>query len=179
MAVSLQIYEYLGGSPSTETITNANLKSIAGDKTNNYVFYPLQRPELPTLGTISYNKYVFVKFTIGGATTAVKRIRWIPTGTSEHKTRTFYGLFNTFTTPITTLDGRLTLLEDDTGCIVPRIGSGSPMGATSLMYEITTPGTYYTEFLVTQLYVDRDPANMEIGNTDAVNWKLTFDEYHA
>lgn len=188
MAVTIEVYEHTGVGPTNEQVTNSNWKSTGGeDSVYKYWFYPLRRPTSPTLFTISYNKYLYAKIIVNASapnnqTTGIARIRWVPNGVPGIETRVYYGLFNTYTQPINTLDGRLTLLENDTSCIAPRVGSGGPSSATTYQNSITTtpgvPVTYYTEYLVTQMVVERDTGQLRIGNTSGITWQLQLDEYH-
>ena len=158
MALSVEIYEdsgaVLSGHGTTRIITdNIGWKSSGLDETNSFAYYPLRRPEGVPF-TYSFKKYNYFK--ISGTHAAACRPVIIVQGGYNMATalKLYYKLSNTYEEPTNAFDGDLIYVNSSTLMLYPKLSTVGPedTGASYVQY-LTSGTTYYTQYLVTQLFV--------------------------
>lgn len=173
--VDIEIYEDTGSVTSSHgsirtIVTNYNWKS-SGDITIPYYLAPLHRPADNTELTCSYTKYLYFK--ISGTFTKAKNFKIILSAVPGLNTQLFGALTNTYTVPDNSLNGNLQYISSPI-TLYPRIG-GDPSTASTVDAVVST-GTYYTEYLATQLRVNNSN-DYDIGNTADLTIQLLLSEY--
>lgn len=192
MAITIELYEDTGpvsaGRGSTTTLVdNIGWKDSPFDETNAYVFYPLQRPIHPSVYTMSYTKYNFFKITTD-TLAPYSRLYINITGNyvgsppsgyrgCNGKVKLFYKMTNIYQPPSNSLTG-LTYIPPGSGSLIllPFLSTTGPDTATStLPINLSSNTTYYTNYLVTQLFVEQGNWN-DYGNIGSLNIQLVFRE---
>ena len=192
MAITIELFEDTGvesagrGSASA-AVNNIGWKADASDESVLYSDHPIIRPIDPEQTSFSYHKYNFIKIsgTYGNATRLSAKFTGdfnVPVvgfeDTSTSKVRLYYKVTSTYETPTNLiLDG--TLYDVTTS---PWIGLNlstlGPDTATTRPNLLATDTTYYSAYIVTQLYVEPG-SNIEFGNTGGVNLEITLDEFET
>lgn len=193
MAITIQLYQDTGavvsGHGTTRIpVTNIGWKSNGTDETNSYVFYPINRPEdVATPFGYSFKQYHYIK--ISGAYPAGSRLRFNISGgvnatrpagyEGSGSARLFYKLTNTYQVPDDTFDGSMIFLPSGTTqMIYPTVSTTGPEAATSYIKHLAQDTTYYTQYLVTQLFVDQG-LETEFGNIGELHITALVDEYES
>ena len=177
MAITIELYERTGtaGSFIDEKVTNMNWKRRSlVDSLHKYYYYPVRIPFGDELTSHSVPKYIFAKIT--GSYSKAMRVRWKISGQADDGTRVLVGQTNTFATPTTLMRGDLTTLPVNGTPMyyIPRLSTTSPTTGMHLS-TLQANTTYYTDFLVTQFFMD-DSAST-VGNSNEYTVELILDEY--
>jgi len=189
MTITVDLYQDSGAVSSGHgttriSVNNVGWKNSGLDETNSFVYYPLIRPEVTPFG-YSFTMYNYLK--ISGTYPKGSRMRLRVSGAVDgappsgyvgtDKVRLFYKLTNTYTTPSNAFDGSLIYLPPGVAqTLYPRISTVGPEAATSYTQYMSANTTYYTEYLVTQLFVEAGSV-AEFGNIGQLNIKVFMDEY--
>jgi hypothetical protein len=178
MALAVEIWEKSGAGGTSELATNVNFKNYSGvDSLYKYYQYPVRRPTGDTLYNVSYQQVIYGKFS--GTYAYAKRPRWsLGSGILANKGRIYYALSNTYPGATPLLRSDLTLVTQP--YLFPNISSTSPEAATSYIQTLSGNTTYYTQYLILQLYINQDTF---VGNMpdDDVGFacKLEVDEFET
>lgn len=182
MALTTQIWEDSGpliGSPLAPTIRqevdNIGFKNSGLDETYSYVDYPIGRPYTggsPYPYATSYTKYNYFK--ISGTYAKVINLSvsfhntiWTLTSGIASKIRIYYKWTNVYAEPTNVLmtDGSwFDPYVSIPTLSVPDLATTDPRDATSQVPILTNNQTYYSAYLVTQLYVEYDNSYTNYGN---------------
>ena len=191
MAITLEIWEDSGPVLSShgttrQAVNNVGWKDSSLDETYGYYDYPLVRPQSPITETLSYHKYNYLK--ISGTYPKATRVRLqligdvagagVPTYTSTDKVKLYYKLTNTYSLPTNALLSSTTLHLGTTVILQPNLSLTGPEAASSRIFLLNTNTTYYTNYLVTQLWVDPGLWD-EYGNIGAFSLRFLLDEYES
>lgn len=179
--INIELYEATGSSPDTGIVDNLNWKSISGvDATYPYYLHPITRPYFWGNGDARNDSALYacseVKYNyaiISGTYSAAKRVRWVISGPTDLDTNLYYQITNTYTIP-TNLLMTGTFINNST-TLYPGLSTSGPSSASQII-NLTPNTTYYTNYLVTQLYVKRGAWN-EVGNTTEITISLLVDDY--
>lgn len=192
MAITLEIYEdsgiAIGATPkgtNRDQVDNCGWKSTGFQEAFQFVDYPIIRPFDPLLARVSYKKYNFVK--ISGIYPAATRLRFSFIGDvggvgSEddilftNNVRLYYKWTSVYDTPDDLLLSG-TLYDPSTATsFQPMFSSTGPEDATSKLNSMSANTTYYSSYLVTQLYVE--PGGWDdYGNIGDMTLQFELDEY--
>lgn len=157
MTIAIDLYEDSGAVLSAHGTTriavdNIGWKSSGLDETNSFAYYPLRRPtDVPF--TYSFKKYNY--FRISGTHAAATRpVIIIQGGSMAGDFRLYYKLSNTYQVPTNAFEGDLIYVNSNTLMLYPKLSTVGPehTGAAHVQY-LTSGTTYYTQYLVTQLFV--------------------------
>jgi hypothetical protein len=194
MAITLETWEDTGaatGSPprgtTRQSVDGLSWKDSPLDETVPYADYPVRRPEIggsPAYYT-SYSKYYYLKIsgTYPLATRLTARFDGNVNGTrSGYKVtnglRIYYKWTSTYAAPSTTLISS-DYIDTATDLIwYPKFSTVGPQAATTRLNTLTGNTTYYTEYLVTQLYVAPGEWT-DYGNIGDVKLKFVLHEYES
>ena len=160
MALNLSVWEDSGAVVSGHGTTrievdNLGFKDSALDETNHFVEYPIRRPIDDELFTLSYKKYYYFKF--DGTYSSVRNFAAYFEGTPEGEAdnvRILYKWTNTYQVPDNTLLDGIFYDPSNPPIWNPKISTVGPESATSYLTPAANT-TYYTQYLVTQLYIDK------------------------
>ena len=184
MALNLSVWEDSGavvaGHGTTRIeVDNLGFKDSPVDETNTFADYPIRRPIDDELYTLSYKKYYYFKFdgTYSSVSSFTAYLDGDPEGVAgsgiASKIRILYKWTNVYAVPDNTLlDG---IFYDPANPPIwnPKLSTVGPEVATS--YVTPAPNTtYYTAYLVTQLYIDKSTSN-DYGNLEeafVLNFKI-------
>lgn len=97
---------------------------------------------------------------------------------TTNKVRLYYKLSSTYEVPDGNFDGDMIYVPPGGLTIYPRISTTGPESANTWIQRMSANTTYYTEYLITQLYVEPGAWD-EYGNIGNVEIKFTFDEYET
>lgn len=191
MTIEVEVYEDSGALTSGHgttrlSVTNIGWKSSSLDETNSFVYYPIYRDKVNW--GFSYQKYNYMK--VSGTYAAGGRPRIEISGsvigappsgyTGTNKVRLYYKLTNIYSTQSDALDGSLIYLPPGvTHTIYPRMSSTGPEAATSYLKHLTGNTTYFSEYLVTQVFVEPDATGIKYGNIGEITVKFYMDEYET
>jgi len=176
MTATIEIWEDTGvvtslhGTTRTQ-VTNCNWKN-SGTVSTAYYMYPLRRPEDDTGWTQSYTKFLYFK--IAGTFTKIKNLKISLDAVPALNTQLYGRMTNTYAAPSAALDGHLILINT-AATYYPMVDTTGPETATTVPIQLTS-GTYYTQYLVTQLRVINSTAT-DVGNTADLKITFTFNEY--
>ena len=176
MSLAITIYERTGSPGSNEEVFSSNWKNQGTypDSTHKYYYYPIRRPDDPDWVKHSATKYIYAR--INGTYTQAKRVRWKITGLGmTDGVRLYLGQTSTYAVPTTDFDGTLVYGNTDPLYIYPNLSTSGPTTATTRLNTLATDTTYYTDFLITQMWVDDTSAY--VGNSDIISFTLEVDEY--
>lgn len=179
MALTTQIWEDSGpltGSPLAPTtrheVSNIGFKNSGLDETFPFIDYPIGRPYLggsPTPYVCSYTKYNYFK--IFGTYSKVINLSvsfapasiWTPTSNVAKNIRIYYKWTNVYEEPTNVLMTGGTYFDpyisSPPSLGIPNLSTTDPRDATLQIPVLTNNQTYYTAYLVLQLYVEADPLN--------------------
>lgn len=192
MGISVDLYEDSGpvtnGHGTTRILVdNIGWKSSSSDETNEYAYNPIIRPEGTTPFSYSYKKYNYLVFSgtyITGSRVRIKISGNIlgspPEGAAgTNKIRLFYKLTNTYEQPSNAFEGDLIYLPSgETKILYLNLSTTGPESATTNPQYLTADTTYYSQYLVTQLFVENDNGSMSsFGNIGELNIECYLDEY--
>ena len=186
--MNLQLFEdsgpLLGGEPTERhEVINIGWKNSGLPESTPFVEYPINRPSSNLLG-YSYIKYNYLK--ISGIEGVGTRARIIIVGDpalmEEYDVRLFYKITNTYQQPTNNiLTGSMYMYETaDMPVIFPRLSTTDPQNATSHVRWMQPNTTYYTEYFVSQLYVN--PSYWQnYGNLggEAITLRFVVDNYEG
>lgn len=191
MTITVQLYQDSGAVVSSHgttriSVTNVGWKNSGTDETNSFVFYPIQRPTAVPFA-YSYMSYNYLK--ISGTYPQGSRLRMQISGSvtgsppvgyqGTTKSKLYYKLTNTYAVPSNAFDGSMIYLpEGVTQELYPRVSTTGPEAATGYLKYLATDTTYYSEYLVTQLFVEQG-LDTEYGNIGQLKIKLFLDEYET
>lgn len=186
MALNLSVWEdsgaVIGGHGTTrEEVDNIGFKDSSVPESVTFADYPIRRPtndDHSELFRVSYKKYFYFKF--AGTYTDVKNFAVFFDGDPEGiagssiagNLRVIYKWTNTYEVPDNNLLSGITYDPTNAPIWVPKISSVGPEAATSYINNPTANTTYYTQYLVTQLYLDIS-SDDDYGNLEAA-YKLKF-----
>lgn len=176
MAIQIEFFERTGPSaaPITEPIDNNNWKrEDLRDSLYKYYYYPIKRPE-GTINNLSYSRYLFAK--ISGLYPKIKRLRWKISNINTNKNVKFmFGQSNIYTTPTNSLHPLVTPTTNVSEIyLYPNYSTISPTQATEYLSNLEENGTYYTDFIISQLWVGDGPF---LGNVDPLTFEIELEEY--
>lgn len=192
MSITVSLYEDSGptvdGHGTTRILVdNIGWKSSSSDETNEYAYNPIIRPEGVVPYTYSYKKYNYLEF--HGTYVAGSRVRIKISGNitgappddaaGTNKIRLFYKLTNTYEQPSNAFDGSLIYLPPgETKILYPTLSTTGPEVVGTYPQYLTADTTYYSQYLVTQLFVENDNGSMtSFGNIGELNIECYLDEY--
>lgn len=192
MAWTIELWEDHGaptGSPSVGTtrqeVDNIGWRNSFTDETSAFADSPVQRPYGSLLYGLSYTKYNYFKVVQGG-TGYVNNIRVTFTGTMTGAgagsgiasgVRLYYKWATSYQAPTNNFMGGSYFNPGDTAIWNPLISATGPETAVNVSGSETN--TFYTQYLVTQLYVEPSTWD-DFGNLNPdFKISLTFDEYIA
>ena len=176
MPSTIEIWEDTGAVVSLHgttrgQVTNCNWKN-SSTLTTAYYMYPLRRPEDDTGWTHSYTKYLYFK--ISGTFSKIKNLKISLDAVPGLNTQLYGRMSHQYAVPSTGTDGKLILINA-AATFYPLVGTTGPETATTFPVELTT-GTYYTQYLITQLRVINSTAT-DVGNTADLKITFTYNEY--
>lgn len=188
MSLTIQLWEDSGSGPSASAEVN-NLGWKSSDTAEAFPFYdyPVIRPTAPEYYTCSYTKCYYA--VISGTYVNATRVRFILSGdiagappagyTGTNKVRLYYKLTSTYEEPTQVLmSGSYVNFGASPIVLAPFLSETDPGSATSFVNLLAADTTYYTCYLVTQLYVEPGAWN-EFGNVGEVNLQVTVDEFEG
>lgn len=172
MALNLSVWEDSGAVVSShgttrDEVDNLGFKASANAESSPFADYPIRRPIDDELFTLSYKKYYYFKF--DGTYSSIRNFAAYFSGTSigqAEKVRILYKWTNVYQVPDNSLlDG---IFYDPSNAPIwnPKISTVGPEAATSYI-DPAANTTYYTQYLVTQLYIDKSTDN-DYGNLGSV-----------
>lgn len=208
MAITLDIWEDSGavvdGHGTTRvSVNNIGWKASTFPESVFYELYPLYRPQEDQgeLHYTSYHKYNYLK--ISGTYPNATRVRarfeglvngtpggdpqipppgqeeeeeWTPTYWGADKLRVYYRTTNIYAEPTRDLLSGTYLVPGD--LIWFNLSTVGPELATSPVILLNTDTTYWTNYLVTQLYVE--PGSwLDYGNIGMLQLSFRLDEYET
>lgn len=189
MAILIDLYERTGpaGLPIDEVSFNNNWKSEdRQDSLYKYYYYPIKRPEGDVWVNHSVPRFMFGK--ISGTFSEIKRVRWKIEGLGLNSgLRLYLKRTHTYIEPTNTFDGSLVYGNTDPLYIFPNLSTVGPTSATTRIESLTANTTYYTDFVMSQLWVDDTNVLLDgstevsgtnaVGNTTPITFQLICDEY--
>lgn len=197
MAMTVEIWEDSGvvGSPPApvvrQEVNNVGWKWSMLDETYPYADYPLQRPDPPLSEYhTSGCKYNYGK--IQGTYVAATRVRIHLDGNvigapplgydGTTKVRLYYRLTNVYNHPASFDEHDLIsgtyIVPGQSVTLAPFLSTTDPRNATSFVNQLAANTTYYTNYIITQLYVEEGAWN-EYGNIGEFFIRITVDEYET
>lgn len=195
--MTVEIWEDSGvaGSPPApvvrQEVNNVGWKLSLLDETFPYADYPVGRPIVGTSEyTCSGPKYNYGK--IQGTYAAATRVRFHLEGNvigapplgydGTGKVRLYYRLTNEYAPPATFdqyyLMSGTYIVPGQSVVLAPFLSTSDPRNATSMVNLLSANTTYYTNYLITQLYVEEGAWN-EYGNIGEFFIRITVDEYET
>lgn len=157
------------------SVNNVGYKSSGLDESNPWVYYPVRRPQF-SLFNWSYTQYNYFK--ISGTYPAGKHFYIEVTHNVEAFKCKLYGkLTNVYQLPSNDWDSSLTYIPPGASIFVPRMSTSSPHLATTLPTTLSADTTYFSEYLVTQLYVE--PDTDMFGNLPAITFRAVVYDYES
>lgn len=158
MALTIEIFEdsgalTLGHGTTRISVDNVGWKSSGLDETNSFAYYPLRRPDGVPF-TYSYKKYNYFK--ISGTHAKATRPVIIIQGGYNMATalKLYYKLSNTYAEPTNAFEGDLIYVNSSTLMLYPKLSTVGPEDTSASYVQYLTSGTtYYTQYLVSQLFV--------------------------
>lgn len=192
MAWTIQLWEDHGaatGSPSVGTtrqeVDNIGWRDSFTDETSPYVDSPLQRPYGSLQYGLSYTKYNYFKVIKDSGNSYMRdaRIQFINTMTGAGNgsgiasgVRLYYKWATSYVAPNNNFLGGSYLNPGDVAIWNPLVSDTGPETAVNQLTGFRTT-TFYTQYLVTQLYVEPSAWD-DFGNLQPdFKIELTFDEY--
>lgn len=159
--MNLQLFEdsgpRLGGEPTERhEVINIGWKKSGLTEATPFVEYPINRPTRHV--SHSFVKYNYLK--ISGIEKVGTRARLIIVGDpalmEEYDVRLYYKLTSTYLQPTDSLlTGSMYMYQtENMPVIFPRMSTTDPQDATSHIKWLQPNTTYYTEYFVSQLYVN-------------------------
>lgn len=195
MSITVELWEDSGaaaGSPAVGTtrqsVGGISWKASALDETYPYVDYPVQRPDIDSAPHhyVSYEKFNYFK--MSGTYPLATRMRCTFIGavddsgvlgfTSTDDIRLYYRWASDYTTPVNTLMSGTYLVPGDYMVWTPFFSSSGPESATTRTNTLTANTTYYSAYMVTQLYVEPGVWT-KYGNIGDIKIEFTVDEYET
>jgi len=175
MSLQISIFERTGSPFVDEEVFNSNWKNQGlKDSLFKYYYYPIRRPEDDDWVKHSATKYLYAK--IEGTYSQAKRVRWKITGLSmTDGVRLYMAQTHTYAVPTTDFAGNLIYGERDPLYIYPNLSTVGPTDADTRLSTLSSDTTYYTDFIMSQLWVD--DTSGYVGNSDIIDFKLEVDEY--
>lgn len=164
MSITVELFEATGPLKTIEEADQMNWKAISAiDSVYPYWQFPIKRPyeNADELYNVSYVKYIYGK--ISGTYSKAKRVRWQLTDIPQLGTKLYYKMTNSYVNPNQLLMGTGTYINSPV-ILFPCLSSVSADNASSYLMNLTPNTTYYTNYLVTQLYVPRGVWT-NVGNT--------------
>lgn len=169
MAITTSIWEDSG--PLTaghgtirQEVDNLGWKASDLDETYPFADYPNGRPINSELYTLSFKKYYYFKFQ--GTYDDVTNVRMSLTGAVDgqaEKVRILYKWTDVYATPDNNLLAGITYDPSNPSIWTPKLSNVGPELATSYVLSPSPNTTYYSAYLVTQLYMDKSVAS-DYGN---------------
>lgn len=217
MSITIEAYEDSGMLTSNrgsiiQLVENIGHKSTSNDESFHFSYYPILRPSPHSsnendLYGVSFHKYTHFK--ISGTYASATRVRIKmeviePEGDEANlvytKTgnRVVYKWTNHYQTPTENLLSGSTWDMESPKILVPCLSTSSPDTATDFVHILQPNTTYYTNFLVTQihlnkgilenlgeipslleLYKDDKTTLLDFGNIPLIKVTVTLDEYET
>ena len=174
MAITKQLFERTGASTHTE-LSNINFKS-SGLQADAYYLYTVNRPDVDGAQQMqsSYTKVVYAK--VSGTYGRIERPRWqinAPDLISSDKAHLMVGMRSAYTQPTESTDYTLTNLNEPK-YLFPN--TATSLGATSYQKVWTANQTFYTNYLVLQVLVEKG-GDAEFLNSQQFEVKFEYDVY--
>lgn len=172
-----------GRGATTTLITNIGWKTAGSSEDTTYAQAPIIRPA-NALAT-SYEYYTFFKLsgTYVKASRVKIQISGNPNGSSSGGyatvgtgVRLFYRLVDTYNTPDGVDDGDLVYYDGTTINLYPKVSTVGPHTGLTYLQYLTGNATYYTQYLLTRLYVE---PGSTFGNIGDVKFSCFVDEYES
>lgn len=191
MAITVSLYEesgnLVGGRGSTIIeANNIGWKASGSSEDNEYVYAPISRPEGSAVFAHSYKKVNFLKIegTYGIATRVRIKISGDILNTAPeaglaitNKVRLFYKLTSTYEEPTNQFSGDLMYIAPGESIVLyPALSLTAPNNADLYPQHLASDTTYYSQYLVTQLFVEKG-AITDFGNIGELNIECYVDEY--
>jgi hypothetical protein len=198
MAPVLQFFQdsgalTLGRGAVTTEVDNWNMKSSDSLTALYYphdaaLNAPLIRPGLAGDLTLSYKVYTFFK--ISGTYTKIKNLRLklsVDSATQAAGGMLYYKLTNSYATPDAAWDGQMVPAYTGSAwangsselVLYPNWSTTGPNNATSRSIVYGPDQTLYSEYLVTQLYIQHSTGHDTLGNTAEFKLRMEFIEFGA
>lgn len=182
-----------GGRGSTILqVNNVGHKSTFTSEAFHFSYYPIERPSPSSDNEdqwhgVSYHKYTHFK--ISGTYNSATRVRVqmvVATQKDEEDylaftdqgVRLIYKWTNVYTTPTENMLSGTTWDMSTPTTLIPCLSTSGPDTATGLVHVLQPNETYYTNFLVTQIHVDKGTLT-DWGNIPLVQFVVTLDEYET
>lgn len=191
MAITLQLWEDTGSvlashGTTRNPIENIGFRNSGTDDITPYADYPLIRPVPPQLFAVSFPKYNYWK--IFGTYPRARRPKILITGNvngappsgfvGTDKVRIYFNLTNIYTPPAATLLSGSFIDFSASTVLYPFTSGTGPELATTYIDPLLTDTTYWTAYLVTQLYMEQHIWD-EFGNIGNVDIKFSIDEFES
>lgn len=181
MAITIEVWEDSGPVISghgtiRQEVDNLGFKESGLDESFVFVDYPVGRPISPETFTLSFKKYYYIKFygtyseIIDYALTFVGSPEGTGSGTADNL-HIIYNMTNVYAEPDNTLLVGTDYDPNNPPVIVPNLSTVGPENATGPITPVANT-TYYTAYLVTQLYLDLS-VDTDYGNLQDT-FKLKF-----
>ena len=179
MALTLSVWEdsgalIAGHGTIRNEVDNIGYKASSLDETFTFADYPIRRPINDEMFTTSFTKYYYFKFagTYTELNSFVVHFEGNPDwALGDANVRLLTKWTNVYAPPSTDLLNGVTYEANKPALWVPKISTVGPEAATAYQTPVANT-TYYTAYLVTQLYLDTGDAS-DYGNLGA-NFKLKY-----
>ncbi len=180
MALNLSVWEDSGAVVSShgttrDEVDNLGFKDSALSEATHFVEYPIRRPIDDEIFTLSYKKYYYFKF--AGTYSSVRNFTAYLSGNpvgDASKVRVLYKWTNVYEVPDNNLLDGVFYDPTNTPFWNPKISTVGPEAATSYITPAAN-ATYYTQYLVTQLYVEKSD-DVDYGNIGSLELKFLLNE---
>ena len=164
MAITISVWEdsgaLIGGHGTVRNeVDNIGYKASSLDETFTFADYPIRRPIGDEMFTVSYTKYYYFK--LQGTYSELRsvavqfegQVDWNFGSPNDRNARIVTKWTNTYAPPSTDLLTGVTYEPEHPAIWVPKLSSVGPEAATGYIDPVANT-TYYTQYLVTQLYLD-------------------------
>lgn len=177
MALNISVWEdsgaLIGGHGTVRNeVDNLGFKSSSLDETFTFADYPIRRPIDDELFTVSYTKYYYFK--LQGTYSELRsaavqfegQVDWNFGSPNDRNVRIVTKWTNVYTPPSTNLLTGVTYEPEHPAVWIPKLSTVGPEAAVSYLNPVANT-TYYTQYLVTQLYLESGDADDygNLGNT--------------
>lgn len=185
MALTTELWEDTGpldsnNNPTTRIeVDNIGWKDSPKDETVNPANYPIVRPYygFGSIYNLSYKKYNYVK--IYGTYNDVQNVRCFFKNRpkTDGTVRMYYMWTTEYQEPDNLLLNGSWFDPTNSPTWYPLLSTSGPRGPADWVPQLTNDTTYYTKYLVTQLYIE--PASMDnYGNLDTdFEFRVEYEEY--
>lgn len=178
MALTVELWEDTGAVSSghgtlQQEVNNIGWKNSSLDETYPFADYPVTRPLSGYVHTTSFKKYNYFKIygTYDDAHDLEIRFNGTPVGSgngsgSASKVRIYYKWSSTYAVPNTTLLSGTFYDPSNPIILKPLLSTTGPNGTAVWTPTLAANTTYYTPYLITQLFVEPSEWN-DFGNLNS------------